>query len=144
MGAPVQGVRIVLTDGQSHSVDSNEMAFKNAAYGAFEQAFPLAGGIILEPIMAVEVEVPSQFQGSVTAALNRRRGVVQDVEAREGGYTVVRADVPLKQMFGYSTDLRSATEGKGEFSMDYKTLQQVSGEDQREIIAAALKRKQDA
>ena len=135
-GYPVVGVRVVVEDGASHPVDSNEIAFRLAAQYAFREGFRAARPIVLEPIMAVDVEVPSAFQGSVVASLNRRKGMIQDVQAGGGAgdSTVVKADVPLSKMFGYSTDLRSSTEGKGEFSMEYKYHAPTSRDDQEQII----------
>ena len=133
-GYPVVGVRVVITDGASHPVDSNEIAFRLAAQYAFREGFKAARPIVLEPVMDVEVEVPSAFQGSVVASLNRRKGMIQDVQASSGESTVVRADVPLSKMFGYSTDLRSSTEGKGEFSMEYKYHAPTSKDEQEQIV----------
>jgi elongation factor G len=120
IGHPVQGVRVVLTDGQAHAVDSNEMAFKLAAQYAFRQAFMDARPGILEPIMAVEVVVPHEFQGTAIALLNKRKGQLTGSEAQDL-QVVINALVPLAQMFGFSTELRSATQGKGEFSMELKS-----------------------
>ena len=135
-GYPVVGVRVVVEDGASHPVDSNEIAFRLAAQYAFREGFRAARPIVLEPIMAVDVEVPSAFQGSVVASINRRKGMIQDVQAGGGAgdSTVVKADVPLSKMFGYSTDLRSSTEGKGEFSMEYKHHSPTSRDEQEQII----------
>ena len=133
-GYPVVGVRVVITDGGAHPVDSNEIAFRLAAQYAFREGFKAARPIVLEPMMDVEVEVPSAFQGSVVASLNRRKGMIQDVQANSSESTVVRADVPLSKMFGYSTDLRSSTEGKGEFAMEYKYHAPTSREDQEQIV----------
>ena len=113
IGHPVQGVRVVLTDGAAHAVDSNEMAFRLAAGYAFRQAFLEARPNILEPIMKVEVVVPHEFQGTAIALLNKRKGQMTGSEAQDL-QVVILADVPLSQMFGFSTELRSATQGKGE------------------------------
>eukprot|EP00742_Colponemidia_sp_Colp-10_P012216 GILJ01013678.1.p1 GENE.GILJ01013678.1~~GILJ01013678.1.p1 ORF type:complete len:738 (-),score=126.20 GILJ01013678.1:274-2487(-) len=131
-GHPVIGVRVVLQDGQAHSVDSNEMAFRLAALNAFRQVYKDAGAVLLEPIMSAEIEVPLEFQGVVVANLTRRRGLIQDTETREG-YCIIKADVPLNSMFGYSTDLRSSTAGQAEFSMEYKTHQPVPPSEQNMI-----------
>ena len=134
-GYPVVGVRVVLEDGGFHPVDSNEIAFRLAAQYAFREGFKGARPVILEPIMGVEIEVPSGFQGTVVANVNRRKGMIQDVQASGGGdSTTIKVDVPLSKMFGYSTDLRSSTEGKGEFSMEYKCHSPTSREDQENII----------
>jgi len=133
-GYPVQGVRIVLTDGGFHAIDSSEIAFRTAAVGAFREAFRAAKPLILEPVMAVEIEVPQEHQGGVVAMINRRRGMIENVEALSAGFTQIKADVPLSKMFGYSTDLRSSTEGKGEFSMEYKYHAPVDRQEQNAIM----------
>lgn len=108
----------MLTDGQAHPVDSNELAFKLASIYAFRQAFMKAKPVILEPIMDVEVTAPSEFQGTVIGDLNRRKGLVKNSN-QERDDVVVNVAVPLNEMFGYSTTLRSQTQGKGEFTMEY-------------------------
>jgi len=118
VGCPVMGVRVVLQDGAAHAVDSNEIAFKSAAKGAFKAAMRDAKAMVLEPIMAVEVAVPAEFQGAAVAQISQRKGTVNQVDGSE--YATIAADVPLQNMFGYSSDLRSATQGKGEYSMEYK------------------------
>ncbi len=124
IGAPVQGIRVVLTDGKSHSVDSSEKSFQYAAIGAFRQAYLKARPIILEPVMKVSIEVPSEFQGRVMASINQRRGII--VSCIENGiYTTIDAEVPLKEMFGYATVLRSLTQGKGEFTMEFLKYERV-------------------
>ncbi|CAI5724536.1 unnamed protein product [Peronospora destructor] len=120
IGHPVQRMRVVVNDGQSHSVDSSELAFRTAMVLAIRQAFLKAEPCILEPVMAVEVEVPIEFQGTAIAEVNRRRGLINSSDA-DDMHTVVKCDVPLQNMFGFSTDLRSSTQGKGEFTMEYKT-----------------------
>ncbi|KAJ6557188.1 elongation factor G, mitochondrial [Mycena sp. CBHHK59/15] len=119
-GNPISGVRFVLKDGGYHIVDSSELAFRNATIGAFREAFRAANAIILEPIMKVEVVAPSEFQNNVIGGLNTRRGTIVDSEVREDEFTAI-ADVALNDMFGYSNQLRGTTQGKGEFSMEYKT-----------------------
>jgi elongation factor G len=118
------------------------MAFKIAAIAAFKEAMTAAKPVILEPIMKVEVAVPEEFQGGVVGELNRRRGVIQSSETAEG-YVAVVAEVPLNLMFGYSTDLRSATQGKGEFTMEFARYQQVMRADQ-EVLMAEYKKKREA
>ncbi|CAM9848904.1 unnamed protein product [Chrysoparadoxa australica] len=133
----VQGMRVVLTDGQAHAVDSSELAFRTAMAAAVRTAMPAAQATVLEPIMSVEVLAPQEFQGSVVAGLNKRTGIIQSSEfSEDGGTVVVKADVPLAQMFGYSTELRSSTQGKGEFSMEYKQHIGVT-RDRQEALAAA-------
>jgi elongation factor G len=118
IGFPVTGVRVVLLDGQYHPVDSSDIAFHTAAQGAFRQAYMKAKPQILEPIMKVSVEGPTEFAGNVFATINQRRGtIVSSVE--DGTFSRVDAEVPLAEMFGYSTVLRSLTQGKAEFTMEF-------------------------
>ncbi|MCJ7610641.1 MAG: EF-Tu/IF-2/RF-3 family GTPase, partial [Candidatus Aminicenantes bacterium] len=118
IGFPITGVRITLQDGQSHDVDSSDNAFQAAAQGAFRQAYERAKAQVLEPIMKVSVEGPAEFAGNVFASLNQRRGmIVSSVE--DGTFARVDAEVPLSEMFGYSTALRSLTQGKAEFTMEF-------------------------
>lgn len=119
IGHPVEHVRIVLTDGAAHAVDSSELAFKLAAIYAFRQCYTAAKPVILEPVMTVELKVPTEFQGTVTGDLNKRKGVIVGND-QDGDDSVINAHVPLNNMFGYSTSLRSMTQGKGEFTMEYK------------------------
>ncbi|MGB8952591.1 MAG: elongation factor G [Candidatus Aminicenantales bacterium] len=118
IGFPVIGVRITLTDGQSHEVDSSDLAFQAAARGAFKEAYSQAKPQILEPVMKVSVETPSEFAGSAFASINQRRGVIVS-SVEDGTFTRVDAEVPLSEMFGYSTILRSLTQGKAEFTMEF-------------------------
>ncbi|MAE73319.1 MAG: hypothetical protein CL675_04440 [Bdellovibrionaceae bacterium] len=118
IGAPVVGVKIDLDDGSYHEVDSSEMAFRICAMAAFRQAYEKAQPTALEPLMKVEVSAPEEFQGSVMGQINQRRGMISGTQTREG-FVTVTADVPLSEMFGYSTELRSATQGKGEFTMEF-------------------------
>jgi elongation factor G len=132
-GAPVMGVRVVLKDGAAHAVDSNELSFRAAAMGAFKQAMSQAKPLILEPVMSVEVSVPSEFQGATVAQLSQRKGTVNSMDD-SNEYATIDADVPLQNMFGYSSDLRSATQGKGEFSMEYKMHMPVTRDKQEELM----------
>ncbi|NLZ76771.1 MAG: elongation factor G [Spirochaetales bacterium] len=117
VGFPIIGVRAVINDGAYHAVDSSDQAFQTAALGAFREAFENAKPVILEPIMKVEVVAPNEFQGSVFASINQRRGVI--ISSNEDNQvSTVFAEVPLSEMFGYSTVLRSLTQGKGEFTME--------------------------
>jgi elongation factor G len=118
MGSPIIGVRVVLSDGQFHPVDSSDLAFQLAAQGAFKQAYKKARPQLLEPVMKVVVETPSEYSGSVFASLNQRRGII--VSSIETGlYSTIEAEIPLSEMFGYSTILRSMTQGKAEFTMEF-------------------------
>lgn len=118
IGFPIVGVRIVINDGNSHPVDSSDKAFMNAAIGAFRQSYQKAKPRVLEPVMKVVVEGPSEFQGNVLSTIIRRRGII--VSTTEDNILArVEAQVPLKEMFGYSTVLRSQTQGKSEFTMEF-------------------------
>jgi elongation factor G len=133
IGFPVVGIRCLINDGQSHDVDSSEQAFKTAALMGFREAYAAAKPVILEPIMKVEVEAPVEFQGSVVGQVNQRRGVILETTSAEGNVTVL-AEVPLNMMFGYSTDLRSATQGKGNFTMEFAKYQAVPRGEQEDMI----------
>ncbi len=117
VGFPVIGVRAVINDGAWHPVDSSDQAFQTAALGAFRDVFEKAKPVILEPIMKVEVVAPNEFQGSVFASINQRRGLIVS-STEDNAMSTVIAEVPLSEMFGYSTVLRSLTQGKGEFTME--------------------------
>lgn len=116
-------------------MDSSELAFKIAAMNAFWSGFMAAKPAILEPIMKVEISAPHEYQGTAVALVNKRKGQLQGSEAGDM-FCTVNADVPLSQMFGFSTDLRSSTQGKGEFTMEYKDHQMVPGEQTRQLIKA--------
>ena len=135
IGYPVIGMKITINDGQYHSVDSSEKAFSQAAVGAFNQAYMKAGPVILEPIMKVSVECPSEFQGNVMSSINQRRGLIIST-AEDGVFTTVDAEVPLADMFGYATTLRSLTQGKAEFTMEFSRYSKVP-----DSIAEDLKKK---
>ncbi len=124
IGFPVVKVRCVINDGLHHAVDSSEQAFKTAAIMAFREAYNKAGPTILEPIMKVEVTAPENFQGTVIGQLNQRRGMILNSETAEGYVTAI-ADVPLSEMFGFAGDLRSGTQGKGEFTMEFAKYAEV-------------------
>ena len=117
VGFPVIGVKAVVNDGAWHPVDSSDQAFQTAALGAFREAFEKAKPVILEPIMKVEVVAPNEFQGGVFASINQRRGLIVS-STEDTAMCTVLAEVPLSEMFGYSTVLRSLTQGKGEFTME--------------------------
>ena len=117
-GFPIVGVRAVNNDGAAHSVDSSDMAFQQAAIGAFREAYAKAQPILLEPLMRVVVEAPAEYQGTVLGTINQRRGMIIST-SEDGAFTSVEAEVPLAEMFGYSTVLRSATQGKAEFTMEF-------------------------
>jgi elongation factor G len=136
LGFPVVNVRVEIHDGASHAVDSSEMAFQEAARGAWREAYDRAKPKILEPIMRVVVEAPSEHNGNVMTTLMQRRGMV--VGSQEDDLSVkIEADVPLSEMFGYSTTLRSGTQGKAEFSMEFEKYAQVPSTIAEELIAKA-------
>jgi elongation factor G len=144
VGSEVEGVKVVLQDGASHAVDSSDLAFRTCMANAVRDAMRSAQPSILEPVMAVEVEIPAEFQGTVVAGLNRRMGMIQSGEMNEDGSGMkIEAEVPLANMFGYSTELRSQTQGKGEFSMEYKRHVQVPRATQEELMRK-YKEEQDA
>ncbi|GMO38228.1 MAG: elongation factor G [Termitinemataceae bacterium] len=119
IGFPIVNVRCTINDGQSHPVDSSDIAFQLAAIGAFREAYGKAKPCILEPIMKVSVEGPTEFQGNIFGSLNQRRGIISS-STEDGTFSRVEAEVPLSEMFGYSTDLRSMTQGKAEFTMEFQ------------------------
>ncbi|MGE4112103.1 MAG: elongation factor G [Burkholderiales bacterium] len=119
-GFPVVDVKVTLFDGSYHEVDSNENAFKMAGLMAFKEGLRRASPSLLEPIMAVEVETPEDFMGNVVGDLNSRRGVIQGMDDIPGGGKTVKAEVPLKEMFGYSTSLRSLSQGRATYTMEFK------------------------
>jgi elongation factor G len=133
IGMQVVGVRLVVNDGLHHPVDSNEMAFKTATMAGFREAYPGSKPTILEPIMKVGIEGPEEFQGTMMGLINQRRGMLTG-SGGNGGYCQIDAEVPLTEMFGFSTDLRSATQGKGEFSMEFLKFASVPRNVQEEMI----------
>jgi elongation factor G len=132
-GYPTVDVKVSLVDGQYHDVDSSEMAFKIAGQMAFREAARKAGPVLLEPIMGVEVVTPDEYMGDVMGDLSSRRGRIEGMEAR-GNTQVVRAQVPLSEMFGYSTDLRSRTQGRATYTMQFHSYQQVPEVISQEIV----------
>jgi elongation factor G len=118
VGAAIEGVSVTINDGQSHSVDSSDNAFQAAARGAFREAYAKAGPIVLEPLMRVVLEGPVEFHGQMVTTLVQRRGMVMGT-TETAGYAEVEAEVPLGEMFGYATVLRSATQGRAEFTMEF-------------------------
>jgi elongation factor G len=135
-GFPIVDVKIRLYDGSFHEVDSNEMAFKMAGSLAFKEGFQRAGPILLEPIMKVEGLAPEEFLGDIIGQLNSRRGEILGMEVRPGNAQAVKAMVPLAEMFGYATDLRSATQGRGVFTMEFDHYARVSESVARTIIGS--------
>ncbi|GMO48054.1 MAG: elongation factor G [Treponemataceae bacterium] len=135
IGFPIVGVKCTINDGQSHPVDSSDIAFQQAAIGAFREAYPKAKPVILEPIMRVSVEGPTEFQGNIFGAINQRRGIISS-STEDGMFSRVDAEVPLSEMFGFSTVLRSLTQGKAEFSMEFLKYGKVPANISEELIKA--------
>jgi len=134
-GYPVTDLKVTLYDGSFHEVDSNEMAFKVAASMAFKEGVQRGGPILLEPMMKIEAVVPEEYVGDVMGQINSRRGTIQGLDARPGNAQAVRAMVPLAEMFGYATQLRSATQGRGVFSMEFDHYAPVSQSVVEEILS---------
>jgi len=132
IGFPVIGLRVVINDGQSHSVDSSEMAFSAAARGAFREVYGRAKPMILEPVMKLAVEGPNEFQGAILKTVMQRRGTVIGT-TEEDGFTRIESEVPLAEMFGYATDLRSVTQGKAEFTLEFARYLPAPSEVQEEL-----------
>jgi elongation factor G len=124
IGQPITGVKVTINDGDAHNVDSSDTAFQSAARGAFREAYMKANPVILEPIMKVEIEGPAEFHGQIVATVMQRRGMIIGA-TEDDGFSRVETEVPLSEMFGYSTVLRSATQGKAEFSMEFARYDQV-------------------
>lgn len=124
MEFPVTGIKVVINDGAAHAVDSSEMAFQAAARGAFRESYQKARPVILEPIMKVAVETPTEFLGAAMGLLNQRRGIIVGSQ-EEGPHCVVEAKVPLAEMFGFATVLRSATQGKAQFTMEFSNYKKL-------------------
>jgi len=143
-GYPVLDFKATLFDGSYHDVDSNEMAFKIAGSMAFKEANRAAGPVILEPIMAVEVTTPKDYIGEVIGDLNSRRGMIQGSEDAPGGAQVIKALVPLSEMFGYATDMRSKTQGRANYTMEFAHYEKAPKSVQDEIIAKAQGKKSAA
>ena len=132
-GFPIVGVKATLADGSYHDVDSSDMAFQLCARTGFREAFLKTKPVLLEPIMKIEVEVPADFQGAVTGELNKRRGLIVSTETVGNSSTII-AEVPLAQTFGYSTDLRSLTQGQGVFSMEFFKYRPMPANVQKEVV----------
>ena len=143
IGAPVVGLRVVVDDGAAHAVDSSDMAFQEASRGAFRQVYSKCKPQVLEPVMRVVVETPAEFQGTAVGTLLKRRGVVVGT-TDDGGFVRIEAEVPLAEMFGYSTVLRSSTQGKGEFTMEFSRYCPVPAATAEELVRVHQDRQRNA
>jgi elongation factor G len=143
IGFPIVNIRCVINDGQSHPVDSSDIAFQSAAIGAFREAYNKAKPYILEPIMKVSVEGPSEFQGNIFGSINQRRGIISS-SVEDGLFSRVEAEVPLSEMFGYSTVLRSLTQGKAEFTMEFEKYARVPQSVSEALIKEAEEKRKKA
>ncbi|KAG0277822.1 Elongation factor G, mitochondrial [Linnemannia exigua] len=142
IGHPITGVRMVLEDGAAHAVDSSELAFKIATLNAFKEAYLKSNPVIMEPIMKVDVTAPIEFQGTVIGGINKRKGTIVDTESGEDYFSCV-AEVSLNAMFGYASEIRGQSQGKGEFSMEYLRHQKVLPQEQVELIKAFQKKQKE-
>jgi elongation factor G len=133
-GYPMDDVKVELYDGSYHDVDSNEMSFKFAGSMAFKDGAKKAHPVLMEPVMRVEVVVPEEYMGDVIGDVTKRRGHIQSMETR-GGSQVINARVPLAQMFGYATDIRSRTQGRGSYSMHFDRYEPAPASVSQEVIA---------
>jgi len=138
-GYPVVDVKATLFFGSYHDVDSNENAFKMAGSMAFKEGMRRASPVLLEPMMAVEVETPEDYAGSVMGDLSSRRGMVQGMDDMVGGGKIIKAEVPLAEMFGYATNLRSLTQGRATYTMEFKHYSEAPKNVADEVIAARAK-----
>ncbi|MBQ9421073.1 MAG: elongation factor G, partial [Lachnospiraceae bacterium] len=136
-GYPVVGVKATLTDGSYHPVDSSEMAFKMASTLAFKEGFMKANPVILEPIASLKVTVPDSFTGDVMGDLNRRRGRVLGMNSNHHGKQTIEAEIPMSELYGYGTDLRSMTGGLGDYAYELARYEQAPADVQNAVIAAA-------
>jgi len=143
-GYPVLDFKVEAIDGSYHDVDSSEIAFKIAASQTFKAANRAAGPILLEPIMKVEVTTPKDYMGAITGDLNRRRGMIQATEEAPGGAQVITAHVPLSEMFGYATDMRSATQGRATYTMEFSHYEKAPKSVEEEVVAKAAGKKSSA
>lgn len=132
-GYPVIGVRVAPFDGSYHDVDSSEVAFKVATYRAFKDAFMKAGPVILEPIMSVEVTTPDEYMGDIMGDLSSRRGMIQGQD-QKGKAMIIKAKVPLSEMFGYSTQMRSMTQGRASYAMEFSNYERVPNNIAQQIM----------
>lgn len=142
LGSPIVNMRFILQEGQAHAVDSNEHAFRTATMFAIKSAFSKVRPVLLEPIMKCTITVPSEYQGVAMSCMNKRKGVIVDTEILDES-TLVHCEVPLNMMFGFMSELRGATQGKGEFTMEYKQHAPCIPQVQEELVAEYLKKMKD-
>jgi len=142
IGHRVLGTCMVVNDGATHSTDSSEMAFRNATQQAFRKAFMDAGPQVLEPLMKTTVTAPNEFQGNVVGLLNKRNAVIHETETGADDFTIY-CDCSLNQMFGFSSHLRAATQGKGEFGMEFSHYNPANGQIQKELVAKYRKEQEE-
>ncbi|MFT7640998.1 MAG: elongation factor G, partial [Pirellulaceae bacterium] len=135
---PVVNCRVVLNDGSYHDVDSSDKAFQTASRDCFRKTFPQTKPALLEPIMTFDIECPENFQGAIVGDLTSRRGIITATDVREG-VCKISAEVPLAETFGYTTDLRSMTQGQGDFTMELLCYRKVPASIQEEIVAEKKK-----
>ena len=133
-GYPMVDVKATLLDGSFHEVDSSDIAFKIAAVMAFQNAAKQAGAILLEPMMQVEIIVPDEYMGEVIGDVNARRGRIENLRSKSG-VQIIMSKIPLAEMFGYSTSLRSMTQGRGTFTMEFKEYNEVPNTISEQILA---------
>ena len=138
----VVNVQAILEDGSYHDVDSSEMAFNIAGFNCMRETLKKAGMVLLEPIMTLEVEAPSEYQGSISGHLSSKRGLITSSEI-QAGVSVLRAEVPLATMFDYANELRSMTQGKGSFTMEFLRYKQVPKSIQEEVIIRRREQKEE-
>jgi elongation factor G len=141
VGAQVVSLRLCITGGDHHPVDSSDLAFKICIMGAMRETIKRAKPIILEPIMIVEVQTPIEYQGGVVGQLCKRKAIIDETKQNSNEFVTIRAFVPLANMFGYSTDLRSATQGKAEFAMEYKCHEPVPQSSVPTLVEEAARRR---
>jgi len=138
----VVNVQMILEDGTYHDVDSSEMAFNICAWNCMRETLKKAGVVLLEPIMTLEVEAPSEYQGSISGHLSSKRGIITSSEI-QAGVSVLRAEVPLATMFDYANELRSMTQGKGSFTMEFHRYKQVPKSIQEEVVIRRREEKEE-
>jgi len=138
----VVNVQAILEDGSYHDVDSSEMAFNICAFNCMRETLKKAGVVLLEPIMTLEVEAPSEYQGSISGHLSSKRGIISSSDI-QAGVTIMRAEVPLATMFDYANELRSMTQGKGSFTMEFNRYKQVPKSIQEEVVTRRREEKED-